>query len=69
MKRGTRSMIIGGGSHTFPGSDLGDGLDKCMRCLVGAYFICIILIDLFDYIIKFNLYIYMLALLYKDYCT
>ena len=59
-------MMFGGGSHTFPGLDLGDGLDKCMRCLVGAYFICIILIDLFDYIIKFIFYIYMLALLYKD---
>lgn len=62
-------MIFRWGSHTFPGPDLGDGLDKCMRCLVGAYFICIILIDLFDYIIKFIFYIYMLALLYKDYCS
>lgn len=62
-------MIFVGGSHTFPGLDSGDGLDKCMRCSIGAYFICIILIYLFDYIIKFIFYIYMLALLYKDYCT
>ena len=59
-------MIFGGGSHTFPWLDLDDGLDKCMRCSIGAYFICIILIYLFDYIIKINFYIYMLALLYKD---
>lgn len=69
MKRGTRSMIFMGGIPYIPMTGFRRWVDKCMRCLVGAYFICIILIYLFDYIIKIIFYIYMLALLYKDMCT